>query len=113
MKSTMNLKKSIFVLDGHRGTYIPQEFAEIMVNERHLHSYEFTNDCNVLQQILAELIEGKDSENYYENWNNLLMHYYEIRRNSTNDIYLLTQDEDGDLWLIHEDELEEWNEYTF
>lgn len=111
MKSTMNLQKSIFLLDGHRGTYIPQQFAEDMRNEN-LHSYRFTNDSNVLKRMLIELDEdGIDGEWYWDNWNDILTHYNEIRKMSTNELFYLTQGEDGDLWLIHEDELEEWNAY--
>lgn len=111
MKSTMNLQKSIFLLDGHRGTFIPQQFAEDMRNEN-LHSYRFTNDSNVLKRMLIELDEdGKDGEWYWDNWNDLLCYYNEIRKMSTNELFYLTQGEDGDLWLIHEDELEEWNAY--
>lgn len=112
MKSTMNLVKSVFLYDGHRGSYIPQEFAEDMRNEN-LHSYRFTNDSNVLKRMLIELDEdGIDGEWYWENWNDILSHYNEIRKMSTNEIFYLTQGEDGDVWLIHEDELEEWNEYN-
>ena len=111
MKSTMNLQKSIFLLDGHRGTYIPQQFAEDMRNEN-LHSYRFANDSNVLKRMLIELDEdGIDGEWYWDNWNDILTHYNEIRKMSTNELFYLTQGEDGDLWLIHEDELEEWNAY--
>jgi hypothetical protein len=111
MKSTLSLQKSIFILDGARGTYIPQNLAEIMVNERHLHTYEFTTDSATLKRMLDELIEGQDNEYYWDNWNDITCHYNEIRKMSTNELFYLTQSEDGDLWLIHEDELEEWNEY--
>jgi hypothetical protein len=111
MKSTLSLQKSIFILDGHRGTYIPQNLAEIMLNERHLHTYEFTTDSATLKRMLEELIEGQDNEYYWENWNNITSHYNEIRKMSSNELFYLTQSEDGDLWLIHEDELEEWNAY--
>jgi hypothetical protein len=111
MKSTMNLQKSIFLLDGHRGTYIPQQFAEDMRNEN-LHSYRFTNDSNVLKRMLIELDEdGRDGEWYWDNWNDILCYYNEIRKMSTNELFYLTQSEDGDLWLVHEDELAEWNAY--
>jgi len=110
MKSTMNLQKSIFLLDGRRGTYIPQEFAEDMLNEN-LHSYRFTSTSLVLVQMLNELAKGQDNEFYWENWNDLLCFYNEIRKMSTNELFYLTQGEDGDLWLVHEDELEEWNAY--
>jgi len=107
----MNLQKSIFILDGHRGTFIPQQFAEDMRNE-HLYSYRFTNESNVLQRMLIELDEeGRECEFYWDNWNDILCHYNEIRKMSTNELFYLTQGEDGDLWLIHEDELEEWNAY--
>lgn len=111
MKSTLSLQKSIFILDGARGTYIPQEFAEIMINQRNLHPYEFTTDSATLKRMLEDLIEGRDNEYYWENWNDILSHYNEIRKESTNELFYLTQTEDGDLWLVHEDELEEWNEY--
>lgn len=112
MKSTMNLVKSVFLYDGHRGTYIPQQFAEDMRNEN-LHSYRFTNESNVLKRMLIELDEdGIYGEWYLDNWNDILSHYNEIRKMSTNEIFYLTQGEDGDVWLIHEDELEEWNEYN-
>jgi len=111
MKSTLSLQKSIFILDGHRGTYIPQNLAEIMVNERHLHTYEFTTDSATLKRMLDELIEGQDNEYYWDNWNDILCYYNEIRKMSSNELFYLTQTEDGDLWLVHEDELEEWNEY--
>jgi hypothetical protein len=111
MKSTMTLEKSIFILDGARGTYIPQNLAEIMLNERHLHTYEFTTDSATLKRMLDELIEGQDNEYYWDNWNDILCYYNEIRKMSSNELFYLTQGEDGDLWLIHEDELEEWNEY--
>lgn len=111
MKSTLSLQKSIFILDGARGTYIPQNLAEIMVNERHLHTYEFTTDSATLKRMLDELIEGQDNEYYWDNWNDITCHYNEIRKMSTNELFYLTQSEDGDLWLIHEDELEQWNEY--
>ena len=111
MKSTMNLQKSIFILDGHRGTFIPQQFAEEIMNE-HLHSYRFTNESNVLRRMLIELAyDGREGEFYSDNWNDILCHYNEIRKESTNELFYLTQSEDGDLWLVHEDELEEWNEY--
>ena len=110
MKSTMNLQKSIFLLDGHRGTYIPQQFAEDMLNEN-LHSYRFTSTSLVLVQMLNELAKGQDNEFYWENWSDILCYYNEIHRESTNELFYLTQGEDGDLWLIHEDELAEWNEY--
>jgi len=111
MKSTMNLQKSIFILDGHRGTYIPQNLAEIMLNERHLHTYEFTTDSATLKRMLEELIEGQDNEFYWDNWNDILTSFNEIRKMSSNELFYLTQTEDGDLWLVHEDELEEWNAY--
>ncbi len=107
----MTLEKSIFILDGARGTYIPQNLAEIMLNERHLHTYEFTTDSATLKRMLDELIEGQDNEYYWDNWNDILCYYNEIRKMSSNELFYLTQGEDGDLWLIHEDELEEWNEY--
>ena len=106
----MNLQKSIFLLDGHRGTYIPQQFAEDMLNEN-LHSYRFTSTSLVLVQMLNELAKGQDNEFYWENWSDILCYYNEIHRESTNELFYLTQGEDGDLWLIHEDELAEWNEY--
>ena len=105
----MNLQKSIFLLDGHRGTFIPQQFAEDMLN--HHHSYRFTSTSLVLVQMLNELAKGQDNEFYWENWSDILSHYNEIRRESTNELFYLTQGEDGDLWLVHEDELAEWNEY--
>jgi hypothetical protein len=111
MKSTLSLQKSIFILDGARGTYIPQNLAEIMLNERHLHTYEFTTDSATLKRMLDELIEGQDNEYYWDNWNDILCHYNEIRKMSSNELFYLTQTEDGGLWLVHEDELEEWNEY--
>ena len=107
----MNLQKSIFILDGHRGTYIPQNLAEIMVNERHLHTYEFTTDSATLKRMLDELIEGQDNEYYWDNWNDITCHYNEIRKMSTNELFYLTQTEDGDLWLVHEDELHELHEW--
>jgi hypothetical protein len=107
----MSLEKSIFIFDGHRGTYIPQNLAEIMLNERHLHTYEFTTDSATLKRMLDELIEGQDNEHYWDNWNDILCYYNEIRKMSSNELFYLTQSEDGDLWLIHEDELEEWNAY--
>lgn len=107
----MNLQKSIFILDGHRGTYIPQNLAEIMLNERHLHTYEFTTDSATLKRMLEELIEGQDNEFYWDNWNDILTSFNEIRKMSSNELFYLTQTEDGDLWLVHEDELEEWNAY--
>lgn len=112
MKSTMNLVKSVFLFDGYRGTFIPQNFAEEMLNEN-LHSYRFTTEnTRVLNHLLTELAEGHDNEWYFDNWNDILCHYNEIRKMSTNEIFYLTQDDNGgDLWLIHEDELEEWNAY--
>jgi hypothetical protein len=109
MKSTLSLQKSIFILDGHRGTYIPQQFAEEMFNPTH--SYRLTSQSHITNRILSELREGSENEFYWDNWNDILSHYNEIRKMSTNELYYLTQSEDGDLWLIHEDELEEWNEY--
>lgn len=109
----MNLQKSIFILDGHRGTYIPQQFAEEMLNPTH--SYRFTssdvNQARLIQTMLTELEEGQDNKYYWDNWNDILCHYNEMRKIGTNELFYLTQSEDGDLWLIHEDELEEWNEY--
>jgi len=110
MKSTMNLQKSIFLLDGRRGTYIPQEFAEDMLSEN-LHSYRFTSENPIVREMLDELAKGQDNEFYWDNWNDILCHYNEIRKMSTNELFYLTQGEDGDLLLIHEDELEEWNAY--
>jgi hypothetical protein len=110
MKSTMSLEKSIFIFDGHRGTYIPQQFAEEMLNPTH--SYRFTSENSfILKQMLNELEKGQDNEFYWDNWNDILCFYNEIRKESTNELFYLTQSEDGDLWLIHEDELEEWNAY--
>lgn len=107
----MSLQKSIFLLDGHRGTFIPQQFAEDMRNEN-LHSYRFTSENSfILKQMLNELEKGQDNEFYWDNWNDILCFYNEIRKESTNELFYLTQGEDGDLWLIHEDELAEWNEY--
>lgn len=114
MKSTISLQKSIFLLDGRRGTYIPQQFAEDMLSEN-LHSYRFTssdvNQARLIQTMLTELEEGQDNKYYWDNWNDILTSYNEIRKMSTNELFYLTQGEDGDLWLIHEDELAEWNEY--
>jgi hypothetical protein len=109
----MNLVKSVFLYDGHRGTFIPQHFAEEMLNDN-LHSYRFTTEnTRVLNHLLTELAEGHDNEWYFDNWNDILSHYNEIRKMSTNEIFYLTQDDNGgDLWLVHEDELEEWNEYN-
>ena len=109
MKSTLSLQKSIFIFDGHNGTYIPQFFAEEMLNPTH--SYRLTNPSHVSNQIMKELLEGSEHEFYWDNWNDLLCHYNEMRKESTNELFYLTQTEDGDLWLIHEDELEEWNAY--
>lgn len=110
MKSTLSLQKSIFLLDGHRGTFIPQQFAEDMLNEN-LHSYRFTSENPIVREMLDELTQGSEHEFYWENWNDLLCFYNEIRKMSTNELFYLTQGEDGDLWLIHEDELAEWNAY--
>lgn len=109
MQSTMNLQKSVFLFDGHRGTFIPQNFAEDMLSEN-LHSYRFTSENPIVREMLDELTD-RDNENYWDNWNDILCYYNEIRRESTNELFYLTQGEDGDLWLIHEDELEEWNAY--
>jgi hypothetical protein len=110
MKSTMSLEKSIFIFDGHNGTFIPQFFAEEMLHPSCL--YQFTSKNETLtREMLHELAEGSDNEYYWDNWNTITSHYNEMRKMETNELFYLTQGEDGDLWLIHEDELEEWNAY--
>ena len=114
----MNLEKSIFILDGHNGTFIPQFFAEEMLHPSCL--YEFNRLFTLISErgdaliweMLNELAQGQDNEYYWENWNTITSHYNEMRKIGTNELFYLTQSEDGDLWLIHEDELEEWNEYN-
>ena len=99
-------------MDGHHGTYIPQEIAKIMYEDRYIHTYEFTTDSLALKHMLKEISEeGREGEFYWDNWNDILCHYNEIRNTSNNELFYLTQGEDGDVWLIHEDELEEWNAY--
>ena len=110
MKSTMNLEKSIFLFDGHNGTFIPQFFAEEMTHPNCLFEI-VTNHPTMVRCWLRELSEGSENEFYWDNWNDSLCHYNEIRKMETNELFYLTQSEDGDLWLIHEDELEEWNAY--
>jgi hypothetical protein len=112
MKSTMNLQKSVFIFDGHNGTYIPQQFAEEMLNPTHSYRFTSSDHARVIQTMLTELEEGQDNKYYWDNWNDILTSFNEIIKMSTNELFYLTQGEDGDLWLIHEDELEEWNEYT-
>jgi hypothetical protein len=110
MKSTMKLEKSIFLLDGHRGTYIPQQFAEEMTHPNCLFEI-VTNHPTMVRCWLRELSEGSENEFYWDNWNDILCHYNELIKKETHELFYLTQSEDGDLWLIHEDELEEWNAY--
>lgn len=115
----MNLEKSIFILDGHNGTFIPKFFAEEMLHPSCL--YQFNTDSPseqnsnrsyyLIREMLNELVQGQDNEFYWDNWNDLLCYYNEMRKMETNELFYLTQSEDGDLWLIHEDELAEWNEY--
>lgn len=111
MKSTLSLVKSIFILDGHRGTYIPQQFAEEMLSPTHSYRFTSSDHARVIQTMLTELAEGQDNKFYWDNWNDILTSFNEIRKMSTNELFYLTQSEDGDLWLVHEDELEEWNAY--
>ena len=108
----MNLQKSVFIFDGHNGTYIPQQFAEEMLNPTHSYRFTSSDHARVIQTMLTELEEGQDNKYYWDNWNDILTSFNEIIKMSTNELFYLTQGEDGDLWLIHEDELEEWNEYT-
>lgn len=110
MKSTLSLQKSIFLFDGHNGTFIPKFFAEEMLHPSCLYQFTIKNET-LAREMLYELAEGQDNEFYWDNWNDLLCYYNEIRKMSTNELFYLTQGEDGDLWLIHEDELEEWNAY--
>jgi hypothetical protein len=105
----MSLEKSIFILDGHNGNYIPQFFAEEMLNPSCL--YQLTSDSLVAKQMLNELAKGSEHEFYWDNWLDIICYYYEIRKKDTNELFYLTQGEDGDLWLVHEDELAEWNDY--
>lgn len=106
----MNLEKSIFLFDGHNGTFIPQFFAEEMTHPNCLFEI-VTNHPTMVRCWLRELSEGSENEFYWDNWNDILCHYNELLKKETNELFYLTQGEDGDLWLIHEDELAEWNEY--
>lgn len=106
----MNLQKSIFIFDGHNGTYIPQFFAEEMLHPNCLYQFT-TKQETLLTTMLLDVAEGRDNEFYWDYWNDMLCHYNELRKMETNELFYLTQSEDGDLWLIHEDELEEWNAY--
>ena len=115
----MSLEKSIFLFDGRNGTFIPQLFAEEMLQPSCL--YQFNTDSPteqnsnrsyyLIREMLNELVQGQDNKFYWDNWNDLLCYYNEMRKIGTNELFYLTQGEDGDLWLIHEDELEEWNAY--
>lgn len=97
--------KSFIILDSARGVFIPQDFAEAMLNEQH-HEYRFKEVTHSLKQMLEELRDdGVDSEFYWDNWDTILTHYTEIVRGE--DTFFLEQTEDGDLMLIHEDELED------
>jgi hypothetical protein len=107
----MSLEKSIFLFDGHNGTFIPQFFAEEMIHPSCLYEFNTERGDALLTEMLNDLIQGRDNEHYWDNWNDILCHYNEMRKIGTNELFYLTQSEDGDLWLVHEDELEEWNEY--
>ncbi len=107
----MKLEKSIFIFDGHNGTYIPQLFAEEMIHPSCLYEFNTERGDALLTEMLNDLIQGRDNEYYWDNWNTIISHYNEMRKIGTNELFYLTQGEDGDLWLVHEDELEEWNEY--
>ena len=107
----MSLEKSIFLFDGHNGTYIPQFFAGKMIHPSCLYEFNTERGDALLTEMLNDLIQGRDNEYYWDNWNTIISHYNEMRKIGTNELFYLTQGEDGDLWLIHEDELEEWNEY--
>jgi hypothetical protein len=117
MKSTMTLEKSIFLFDGHNGTFIPQFFAEEMLHPSCL--YQFNTDSPseqnsnrsyyLIREMLNELVQGQDNEFYWDNWNDLLCYYNEMRKMETNELFYLTQMEDGHLYLIHEDEIEQYD----
>jgi hypothetical protein len=76
--------------------------------------YEFNTERGdaLLTEMLNDLIQGRENEHYWDNWNTITSHYNEMRKIGTNELFYLTEEEDGGLWLIHEDELAEWNEYN-
>lgn len=89
-------RDAILFLDGNRGVYIPQQFAQ-MIDRNCVHAD--TGD-NRLEMALDYLIkEGIDGEFYWDEWTYILDNA--LVTNPENGImYRLHQD--GDLWLLPE-----------
>lgn len=84
----MKTEKQILLFDGHRGVYIPQNFAEECT----------TNWHNVSDDDRKTLLNGPDDEWYWEAWNTVLDNAYYQEPNGPK--YNLYQDDD--CWAILE-----------
>lgn len=78
------------LLSDARGIYIPQNFAEIFA-WRAVHGVE--------EKDLVLLLEGPESEHYWETWDHVLQNA--VLRDAEGNEYTLHQD--GDLWAIPKD----------
>jgi len=82
----------ILLLDGARGIYIPQQFAEIY-GDQLLNVYDLEDD-------LHEISKGPDADQYWECWDAILQEGE--FKDEYNKIYTLAQN--GDLWRVEQGE---------
>ena len=89
---------TVHFLDGARGVYIPQNFAEIII--RDAVSGVSDEDWKILEA-------GPDHEWYWETWDGVMNNA--VITDSDDEKYVLYQD--SDLWLIPKDAL--WPDQDF
>ena len=87
-------EKIVLLLDGNRGIYVPQGFAECFSRE----------EWNYSKEDEEILISGPDHEYYWETWDDILQNAYYI----DNDGLRWHLWQDGDLFCYREDY--EWEE---
>lgn len=83
------------LLDGNRGIYIPQQFAQ--------HYSQYITNKDELAESLNDLLEGPENELYWESWEDVLDNA-KLKDYKDRDCILY---QDQDLWLIPETELEQ------
>lgn len=98
------MKEPIMLLDGHRGVYIPQNFAEEIIHR----GYKFTHTGKIWKDLRC-LLKGPDNnEWYWEAWASLmdkLTLFSHIKGETTP--HILWQNDD--LWAVPEGfDIENW-----
>ena len=78
------------ILDGARGIYLPQDFAE-------MYSPEDWN-CEEVTDAWDILLEGPDNELYWEAWDEVLSTAFVIRKDGRWTLF-----QDMDLFIVHDD----------